>query len=310
MSDKITRRTFLKTSAAIGVGSVLGKTLAPDVIFGGESIDVAVVTGDDYLANAKKAVELLGGIERFVPKNAKVALLPNPQSSNPGTHTKPAILRAAIQMCKAAGAGEIACLSWLPEKYWSNTGLKQVVDSENVKLLLTNMKDETRFTPVPIPKGVVLKEAHVMKTFFDYDLLINIPITKEHSGNNFTCSMKNLMALTAPATNQIFHKKDWKTNIDSIRHLEQCIADLNTIINPALFIVDSTEFVITNGPFGPGELLKPRKVVAGTDRVAVDAYCATLFGYAPGDIVAIAKAHEHGIGEIDLSKVTIKEIEL
>lgn len=310
MSDKISRRTFIKTSAAIGVGSVLGKTLAADAVFGGESIDIAVVTGDDYLANAKKAVGLLGGIERFVPKNAKVALLPNPQSSNPGTHTKPAILRAAIQMCKAAGAGEIACLSWLPEKYWNNTGLQQVVESEKVKLVLTNMKDESRFTPVPIPKGVALKEAHVMKTFFDYDLLINIPITKEHSGNNFTCSMKNLMALTAPATNQIFHKKDWKTNIDSIRHLEQCIADLNTIVDPALFLVDATEFITTNGPFGPGELLKPRKVVAGTDRVAVDAYCATLFGYAPGDIVAIAKAYEHGIGEIDLSKVKIKEVEL
>ena len=310
MSDKITRRSFIKTSAAIGVGSVLGNTLASDISFGGEAIDIGVVKGDDYLANAKKAVELLGGIEKFVPKNAKVALLPNPQSSNPGTHTNPAILRAVIQMCKAAGAKEIACLTWLPVKYWNNTGLKQVIDDEKIQLSLTPMKDPSFFTPVPIPNGVVLKEAQVMKKFFNYDLLINIPITKEHSGNNFTGTMKNLMALTAPATNQLFHKKDWKTNIDSIKHMEQCIADLNTVIDPALFIVDATEFIIENGPFGPGKLLKPQKVVAGTDRVAIDAYCATLFGYKPNDIVAIARAHEHGIGEIDLSKVAIKEIQL
>lgn len=310
MSEKITRRTFIKTSAAIGMGSVLGEGLTPDITFGGKTPDIAVVTGTDYLASTKKAVKLLGGIERFVPRNAKVALLPNPQSSNPGTHTKPAILRAAIQMCKAADAKEIACLTWLPEKYWNNTGLKQVIDSEDARLVLTNMKDESRFTRVPIPNGIALTEAHVMKTFFDYDVLINIPITKEHSGNNFTGTMKNLMALTAPATNKLFHKQDWKTNIDSIRHMEQCIADLNTVIDPVLFIVDAAEFIIKNGPFGPGELLKPRKIVAGTDRVAVDAYCSTLFGYKPNDIIAIAKAHEHGIGEIDLSKVTIKEIEL
>jgi uncharacterized protein (DUF362 family) len=66
--------------------------------------------------------------------------------------------------------------------------------------------------------------------------------------------------------------------------------------------------VITNGPHGPGELLRPQKVIAGTDPVAIDSYGATLFGYNQNNILAITKAHEHGVGIMDLAKLNIKEL--
>ncbi len=98
--------------------------------------------------------------------------------------------------------------------------------------------------------------------------------------------------------------------MDDIEHLDQCIADLNTIIHPDLCIIDATEFITTNGPNGPGKLKKLQKVIAGTDPVAIDTYCAKLFNYNPKNIIATNKAHEHGIGEMDLSKVNIKEVEV
>lgn len=309
MPKEINRRDFIKTSAAIGAGSVLGGTLIPGIALSTEAIDMGVVKGSDYLANAKKAVELLGGMKKFIPRKSKVAILANPQRNNPGVYTKPEIVRAAIQMCKEAGAAEIGCLSWLPEENWEDTGIKKVIDSEGVKLAITDLNDESLFKPVPVPKGIALKEARIMKTFYDYDVLIDMPITKDHSGNRFTGTMKNLMGLNSPASNRTFHRENWTTDADSIRHLDQCIADLNTIVHPDLCIVDATEFIITNGPFGPGKLHKPLKVVAGTDRVAIDAYCSTLWGLNPADLIAITKAHEHGIGEIDLKKVKIKELE-
>ena len=113
MSKEINRRQFIKKSTAIGVSSVLGGSFIPKPATGHSVIDIAVVKGVDYFKNAKRAVELLGGMQRFVPKNSKVALLPNPQSNNPGTYTKPEIVRAAIQMCKEAGAKEVAILGWL-----------------------------------------------------------------------------------------------------------------------------------------------------------------------------------------------------
>jgi uncharacterized protein (DUF362 family) len=310
MPKEMTRRRFMQTGAAIGGSVVLGGTLMPKIVIAGEAADIGVVKGENYLKNTKKAVELIGGMKKFVPAGSKVAILANPQRNNPGVFTKPAILRGAIQLCRDAGAEEIACISWLPEENWESTGLKKVVDEEDVTLRITNLRDESQFKSTPVPRGASLKEARVMNTYFEYDVLINLPISKEHSGNNYTGAMKNLMGLTSPKTNGKFHKKGWKTDRDSIAHMEQCIADLNTVIKPDLCIMDSTEIITTNGPFGPGKVIKPLKVVAGTDPVALDTYCCRLWGLKPEDIIAINRAFEHGIGEMDLKKLTIKEVEV
>ena len=310
MTKKINRRQFIQKSAAAGITSIVSSSLAKNITLSDKTTDIVVVKGQDYFKNTKKALESLGGMEKFVPKNSKVALLPNPQSNNPGTFTNHEIVRAAIQMCREAGAREIACIGWLPRRYWQNTGIKKVLDEEGAQLVITDRNDESLFKPVPVQNGVALNEARIMKTYYNYNILINMNITKEHSGNNLSGALKNLMGINSPQSNRTFHRMKWMMIEDDIKHLDQCIADLNTIIHPDLCIIDATEFIITNGPNGPGELLKPQKVIAGTDRVAIDSYCSNLFGYDQKDILAITKAYEHGIGEMDLKNVNIKEIEI
>ena len=253
-------------------------------------------------------MEALGGIKRFVKPGGRVAILANVQRNNPGTYTKPELLRAVIQMCKQAGAEDIRCLSWLPEKNWQDTGLAEVIEAEGAQLIIADRRDESLFRPVPVPKGNILKEARILNRFFDSDVFINLPITKDHAGNKFTGTLKNLMGLNSPLNNRSFHKPDWKTNPDSIAHLDQCIADLNTVITPALCLVDATEFITTNGPFGPGKLLTPGQVVGGVDRVTIDSYCCGLWGLKPDEIIMIKRAHQHGLGEIDLSRRKIARL--
>lgn len=311
MAEKISRRSFIKESTAIGLGTLVSGSVVQG--FAGEKKTdskqpiVTAVSGEDYFKNTVKAIEELGGMSRFVAKGQKVAILANPQRNNPGAYTKPEVLAAAIRMCKEAGAKTVTCVSWLPLQSWESTGLKGAADKEGAVLTITDRKDESLFKPVPVPKGVSLKEARVMKELFKHDVLISIPVTKDHAGNKFTATLKNMMGLNSPLNNRTFHKPNWKTDIADIHHLDQCIADLNTVIKPDLCIVDATEFIITNGPFGPGKLHKPKKVVAGTDRVAIDSYCCTLWGLKAQDIYTITSAHKHGLGEIDLKKVTIKE---
>jgi uncharacterized protein (DUF362 family) len=302
------RREFLKTGAGAGLTLAMAKALAagsgtkpltkPSV--------VGVGIGEDYARATAKAVGLLGSFKTFVPKGSRVALLPNVQSRHPGSFTKPEILRAVIGLCKKAGAKEINCLSWQTVKQFEDTGLKAVIDAEGIGLKLFE-KDESLFKPVPIPKGVALKEARLLAALDDHDRLINMPITKDHAGNKFTGTMKNLMGLNSPANNRTFHKPNWKTDPDDIAHLDQCIVDLNKALKPALNVVDATEILVSNGPFGPGQLMRPEKVIAGTDRVAIDAYCAGLWGLKPDEIVQIKRASEQGLGEIDLIKVVLKE---
>jgi uncharacterized protein (DUF362 family) len=308
MDCKIGRRDFFKKTAGAGLTLAMGHALA--AASGGaakpKTTHIGVGIGEDFGRAAGKAISLAGGIKTVVHKGSKVALLPNVQSRHPGSFTKPEILRTVIRLCMKAGAKEVNCLSWQPAKQWDDTGLGAVIEAEGAGLKLFE-KDESLFKPVPVPGGIALKEARVLAAFFEHDALINMPITKDHAGNRFTGTMKNLMGLNSPASNRTFHKPNWQTDPDDIAHLDQCIVDLNKVLKPALNVVDATEFIVTNGPFGPGQLMNPQKVVAGTDRVAIDAYCAALWGLKPEEIVQIKKAAEQGLGKINLDPMFIRE---
>lgn len=316
MGEKIGRRDFFKKSARFGFSAAFGGAFISHLMgnssdtFAGEGIDIAVVTGNDFFKNTGKAIDLIGGIKRFVPKNSKVGLLANVQSRYPGTYTKSEIVKAVIRLCKEAGAKEINCLSLLPRKNWEAVGLDKVIEEEGAHLVLVDRNDESLFSTVPISNAKALKEARIMKEFYSNDVFIDMPITKDHAGNKFTGTMKNLMGLNSRKSNRSFHKEGWKTDINAIKHLDQCIADLNTVIQPNLCVVDATELITTNGPFGPGELIKPHKIIAGTDRVAIDAYCTILLDMEPKDIIMINEGYKHKLGEIDLTKVRIKEIKI
>ncbi len=318
MKSKMSRRAFIKRSANVGAatlvaGGLLGSTSCRegDRPVRTEPVDrsvIAAIRGESKYDSTVKAVETLGGIERFVSRGATVCILPNAQRNNPGVFTSPDIVRALLDLCNDAGSKGVDCLSWLPAECWESTGLAQVVKDAGAGLKLVDGKDDSMFRSTVLPEGKILKEAHIMERFFEYDVFINVPITKDHVGNKFTGTMKNLMGLNSPRSNRTFHTGNFKN--DNIAHLDQCIADLNTAIEPSLCVVDATEFIVTNGPFGPGRLHRPMKVVAGRDRVAIDAYCASLWDLKPEEIIMIKAGHEHGIGEIDLSKADLRELEI
>jgi uncharacterized protein (DUF362 family) len=313
VGKKIGRREFFRRSANLGLSAAIGCGFVSCT--GGkeaastteDSADIAVATGSDYFASTVKAVDGLGGMSKFVLADARVAILPNSQSRHPGSFTKPDVIRAVVEMCRKAGAAEVNCLTWLTPENWEASGLDVAVEEAGARLKFIE-SEEANFKAVPVPGWKVHQGVMIMKEFYNNDVFIDMPITKDHAGNKFTGSMKNLMGLNFRPNNRLFHREDWTTNPESIQFLDQCIVDLNKAVKPTLCVVDATEFIITNGPFGPGELARPRKVIAGVDRVAIDAYCTTLWGMTGDDIHAIRLGFEQGLGEIDLNKVRIKEI--
>jgi uncharacterized protein (DUF362 family) len=302
MKSNIDRREFIKQSVAAGIVAGVGSASLPSVLFGNvlpSGIDISVVNGTDYFENAKKAVEMLGGMGKFVSKGNKVGLLINSPWNKPGTYTNPDIALAVLKMCIDAGANEIYSIENAPTSYWKRSKLYGTMKSEVSQIQTT---DERK--TIKIEKGKSLKEAEVSLPYLECDVIINIPIIKQHGGTNFTGNLKNMMGACLWSTNRFFHQND----SNGAEFLSQCIADVNLIRKPNICIVDATEFVINNGPAGPGELKKANKIAAGINPVSVDAYCATLLELVPQDVLMIRYANEHGIGEIDLKKLKIKEV--
>jgi uncharacterized protein (DUF362 family) len=271
------------------------------------NVDIASVKGADYFLNTIKAVEILGGMGKFVSKQAKVGLLINSPWEHPGSYVRPEITLAVVQMCRDAGAKEIGVFKSLGNSYWRRSALSEKFRDEvkNIRSL------EGGYTEVSIPRGRSLKKAEVARGLLDCDVLIDIPIAKDHTGVLFTGTMKNMMGATTYGTNRFFHSGSGaRGSYDDVEFLSQCIADLNLVRKPDLCIVDGTEVLSTNGPQGPGKLIKPQKVFAGVDRVAMDVYGANLLGLKGEEIPTTRKAQEHGLGEIRLARLRIQEVTL
>jgi len=299
----LTRRLFIYDGTLLGFGSLLGGPLLTIAVEAGEALDLAVATGKDYFRSTLAAVDQLGGMGRFVPKGARVGLLINDPFRHPGTHVSPEVALAVVKMCYDAGAKGIQVLKDGPRGYWQRTPLARRYADELKSLTPCS----SRYVQVGIRRAVSLRQAEIIRELMEVDVLVNVSISKDHAGCNFSGILKNMMGAAMYSTCRYFHygKGGWNEDVE---FLSQCIADINLLRKPALCICDSTECVVTNGPFGPGKIVKPQKVVAGADPVAVDTFCAGLIGLVADQIDMIGKSAEIGLGEMNLRKLRIKEI--
>jgi uncharacterized protein (DUF362 family) len=301
------RREFVKSIAIIGAGLTIGSKLTAA---GVSAIpDIAVVSGEDYFKNTLQAIDQLGGMNRFVKKGSSVGLLINAPDwwNMPGSHVQTAVVLATLKMLSDAGAGSIQYLINPSKEFYKRSSLS--TDYENLIKSVKSCSDN--FREVAIEKGKSLRKARIINELFTSDVFINIPVTKHHTGVQMTNCLKNFMGACHSDTNKFFHNGSGaKSDYDDISFLSQCIADVNTMRKPDLIIADACESLRTNGPAGPGEIIKPRKVYAGTDPVAVDAYGSTILDNQPDDIMMIKMARDHGLGSPDLQKMIIRETAL
>ncbi|RPI99206.1 MAG: DUF362 domain-containing protein [Candidatus Aminicenantes bacterium] len=254
-----------------------------------------------------KGLEAIGGMKRFVKPGSTVGLLINAPSwwTRPGSHTHPDLTLAVVLAALEAGAKEIQYLIDPLANYWKRAPLAARYEKE----IGAVKKCSGNFVEKEVAKNKTLKKASVVKEFLDCDVFVNLPIIKHHVGVGMSGNLKNLMGVNTNASNQFFHAGSGaKGEYDDVPFLAQCIADLNTLRRPDLCVADATEFLLTNGPAGPGEIRRLNKVVLGTDPVAVDAYSAPFVNLQAADVLMIVRSAAWGIGRMDIDKLAVEQL--
>ncbi len=302
---KISRRDFLIKTGKLGLTCAgLGLLLRPHILNATKESSIAVpdlviARGDDPSGNTMAAIKALGGIERFVRKGDKVALKPNsitPSGPEVAANTNPFVVETVIRMCMEAGAAEVVVVGHDALRHAEGNGILEVATGAGARFVAAMNRD--LYQSVPVLRGKILREVEIIKEILDADVFINTPIVKHHAGAIVTLSMKNLMGI------------NWNRGVLHQNGLQQCIADLNTVVKTDLIVMDATRILLTNGPNGPGQTRDEKAVIAGTDPVAIDAYGTRLLGRNPNDIGHIRCGHELGLGEMDLNRINIKELSL
>jgi len=307
MKSERTRRDFLSDMALLAGGATALASGRPTVAAAEQRPDLVVVGGEDPKAMIKKAVAELGGMKRFVSRGDVVVIKPNMawvRKPEQAANTNPDVIAGLIEMAFDAGAKEIKVFDRTdrkPEDCYATSGIADAARKLGANAIL---QKDLKTVKVPLKNAAHLKESLITQAALDCDCFINVPIAKHHRTPRVTLAMKNHLGITDDD-----HQKVWHSNLD------QSIADFALHFKPKLTVLDAYRILLRNGPYGGNlaDVQLVKKCIVGVDQAAVDAYGTTLFPmYAkkPSDIGHIALAGKIGVGEIDLAKLTIRQVQI
>lgn len=316
LDNGMSRRGFLKaaagtaaTVAALGTLGCVGTggpsaspaitSVAPATSIAPASPGTMIVARDpDPVKLVDRALDAFGGLSGIVKKGDNVVVKANFTFKNiPESSNHPQVLARLMQRCAEAGAGRVTAIDFTidnPDLCLAKSGIKTALDAAGLKAVdLLNHA----FVEKPV-NGIALKTCRIAQDLLDADVFINAPVIKSHGSTRMTASMKNLMGVIKDRG--AFHSSD----------LDQCIADLAGYLRPSLIVADAYRVLRTDGPQGNAKsaIDYPHSLIVGRDPVAVDAYAASFLGLKPEDVAHIMDAYRLGLGEYDLSKVSIQKV--
>lgn len=321
---KLTRREFLKSIGIVGTsayvaacsrkdGALLPNPQSDSVAFTATPTEravssqvesgsyLAVVRGEDAVELTRRAVEAVGGMQRFVKAGDDVIVKPNICTDyypfEYAATTNPFVVATLVSMALAAGAKRVRVMDnpfgGSAQSAYRKSGIGEAVEAAGGEMEVMN---KNKFRKMPIEDGRDIKEWVFYKDIRDADVVIDVPIAKHHGTTRLTLGCKNMMGT-------ILDRGLIHANIG------QRIADLTSAVRPALTVVDAIRTLIRNGPTG-GDLNDVRltnTIIASHDIVAADAYAATLFDLRGEDISYIRAAADMGLGNMNLTEFKIEE---
>jgi uncharacterized protein (DUF362 family) len=245
---------------------------------------VAFVKTTDRAAGVKRAIDLLG-IEKFRGKD--LFIKPNFNSSDPtpgSTHED--TLVALMRKLKAMGAG--------PLTLGDRSGMGNTREVMGKKSAFQMGKELDAKVVVFDELGaddwelIKLQDSHWEQGFALPSVVrkaggvVQTCCLKTHRyGGHFTLSLKNSVGLAAkyvPGNSYNFMRE-----LHSSSHQRHMIAEINTAYKPDLIVLDGVQ-AFTNGGPDQGKMVQSNVILAGTDRVAIDAVGVALlrhFGTTP-----------------------------
>jgi uncharacterized protein (DUF362 family) len=250
----------------------------------------------------RRAVNAIGGMKRFVPGGANVVIKPNIcvayRSFEYAATTNPWVVGELVKMAFEAGAASVKVMDYpfggTASTAYKISGIQEQVEANGGKMVVMQ---GYKYVDVHMPDSVFLTRAQICNDILDADILINVPIAKNHGEALLTLAMKNLMGVVLDR--EVFHND-----------FANALPDLNFRIKSHLVVVDAVRILTNNGPQGGdlGDVQKLDTVIATTDVVAADAYASTLFGYKPDYLKYVRVAAQRGLGTADLSSISIANV--
>lgn len=240
-----------------------------------------------------RALEFLGGMERFVHKGDRVVIKPNLVSKKrPGSAvtTNPAFLRAVIESAREAGG--IVTIAESPGGAYNKAALTAVYNAcgitEVAKETGAELNLDTGFTEVEHPDGRTIRKMAIINPILDADVIISLPKLKTHAMTSYTGAVKNLFGVI-PGT----YKAELHFRLDDRRAFCSMLVDLCECVKPTLSIMDAIIGMEGDGPTSGTDRFFGL-ILAAANPFALDLAASSIIGYTPDEVDTVQIAAERG----------------
>lgn len=266
----------------------------------GKALVSFVVTSNDVKSDIRKAVALLGGLDKSIKPQDRILLKPNFNSDDPPPGSTALDFLVAVidllreQGCTKISVGESVGRPWVPtEKVFKNAGLLSRMAEMKIPLLDF---DKSQFLNVPI-SGEYLDLIAYPKDLESFDKIIYLPTMKTHYLAGFSMSLKLTVGMTHLADRTLLHG-------DNNMFVSQRAVEMSIPVKPDLIIMDGRVSFVSGGP-AIGLAVHPGVILASGDPVALDVQGVRLLqnyaavNHLAGDawnLPQIKTAVKHGLG--------------
>jgi uncharacterized protein (DUF362 family) len=260
---------------------------------------VSIVEGEEPEDMVSEAIDLLGGIDKFIKSGDVVFIKPNVCGGvvgKRGSYTSPEVIAALIELIKKKSSriivGEADSEMYDADMMLSETGIRRAAEDSGAEIL--NLSKGEMVKKV-VTDTYMLKEFEISKVVADADKIISVPVAKAHSITDLTLSLKCMFGILPERHKAKYHK----LGIDMV------ITDIVKAFPPHLSVVDATVGMEGEGPF-KGNPVALNLIICGDNAVAVDSVTASILGYKPAKIKHLELAAKSGLGPLNLEEIDIK----
>lgn len=302
---KSTRREFIKQAFGVVAGAGLLSRL-PGQAFAKKKDwpDLVAVKGASPAQMFEAGIQALGGMGRFVKKGQKVLVKPNigwSKTPSEAACTNPDLVGKVVAHALQAGAKDVFVFDHsvnVEKDCYERSGIAAAVEAAGGKM--RSAAEEGSYRKVKVPGGKTLTEVQVHELYLDCDVVINVPILKNHGGGKMTACMKNLMGVV------------WDRRFYHRSGLMECIAELPLVRKPDLNVLDAYLVMNKNGPRGLSteDLVLKKMQLLSTDLVLADTAATKILDMEPGQVPYLKMAADLGIGSMDVDKAKIERVSL
>jgi uncharacterized protein (DUF362 family) len=271
------RRRFLKNTAGLG-GALLARPLLETTMATAATTNarVAFVKTTDRTAGVARAVDLLGlpvfgGKDLFVKPNCNSA---DPPPGSTHTDTLVALVRKLQQM--KAGPLTIGDRSGMGDtrQVFESKGIFKLGAELNAKVVVLDELpgdgwDLIHHEDFHWQRGFALPQVARKSS----GIVTTCNLKTHRFGGHFTLSLKNSVGLAAKHVP--VDPYNYMRELHSSPHQRRMIAEINSAYAPELVVLDGVQAFSTGGPEA-GTLVDTQVILAGTDRVAIDAVGVAL----------------------------------